>query len=243
MKNENLISELELFLKVIEDYENVTDRQKEINNDIEALNISKNSLLEAFDKEYLSKYIKDKIGDGPKDFALYNPMKLIKPLADKKSTELQKYNENKRKVIKQYYIDFADQRSKIEQEEQIDFNQKLSVLNAEDNELHLKIENLKEQISNKRLLPQKFISSNSVKKIITYLEEWRADNIKEAIAILCFEEELKQYAQEIDSKLVKLEKDIHNFNKLTKEEIEVKFDDINSSLKDLNDRLYDLKSD
>ena len=84
MKNENLISELELFLKVIEDYENATDRQKEINNDIEALNISKNSLLEAFDKEYLSKYIKDKIGDGPKDFALYNPMKLIKPLADKK---------------------------------------------------------------------------------------------------------------------------------------------------------------
>lgn len=116
-------------------------------------------------------------------------------------------------------------------------------MNAEDNELHLKIENLKEQISNKRLLPQKFISSNSVKKIITYLEEWRADNIKEAIAILCFEEELKQYAQEIDSKLVKLEKDIHNFNKLTKEEIEIKFDDINSSLKDLNDRLYDLKSD
>ncbi|ESS19515.1 hypothetical protein PHG01_00038 [Streptococcus mutans PKUSS-HG01] len=237
MRNENLISELDLFLRVIEDYENATNRQKEINNDIEALNISKNSLLEAFDEEYLPKYIKDKIGDSPKDFALYNPMKLIKPLANKKSDKFQRYYENQEKAIKQYYMDFANERSKIEQEAQIDYNQKLSVLNAEGNELDLKIENLKNQINGKKLLPQKFISSDSIRKIITYLEEWRADNIKEAIVILCFEEELKQHAQEIDSKLMKLEKDIHNFNKSIKEEIEIKFDDINSSLNDLNDRL------
>ncbi|EHJ52886.1 hypothetical protein [Streptococcus macacae] len=243
MKNENLISELELLLQVIRDYENAISRQKEINNAIEELNISKSSSLEAFDKEYLSKYIKDKIGDRPKDFALYNPMKFIKPFADKKSSELQKYNEAQKKVTKRYYIDFADQRSKIKQEAEIDFSQKLSVLNAEDNELHLKIENLKNQISGKKLLPQKFISSNSVKKIITYLEDWRADSIKEAIAILCFEEELKRHAQEIDLKLMKLEKDIYNFNESIREEIEIKFDDINLSLSNLNNELHSLKSD
>ena len=243
MWNESLINELNLLLKETRDYENLVNQLAEINEDIESVKVSKNLPLEEFDKEYLPKYVRDKIGEAPKDFAWINPVKLIKPIADKKNKTLKKYSDNKKEATAQYYVEFAEQRNEIQQKSEMDFNKKISLLETVEKELSLKAEKLNNQIRCKGILPQRFLKSYYIKKMIKYLGEWRAESIKEAIAILCIEEDINQRFQEIDLRLTSLEKNINNFNNSIREEIKTKFDDINSSLNDMNDRLYDLKSD
>ena len=116
-------------------------------------------------------------------------------------------------------------------------------MNKEKKAVQLEIEKLDKQISSKELLPKRFIKSNSIRRMIRYLKEWRADSIKEAIATLCFEEELKQSFQNIDSRLVRLETNVQNFDESIKEEIGIRFDAIESSLGDLNDKFDELKRD
>ena len=243
MRNEKIISELDSFLKLVENYEESIYRLNEVNGKIESLNISKDTPLNEFDNEYLPKYIKNKIGNRPKEFAKLDPRKLLKPFSEKKSNELEKFAEKEKEVTKQYYEEFAEQRNEIQREALADFEQKISVLNSKKNEVQSIIDNLENQINSSNLLPQRFKKSKYIKKIIKYLADWRADNVKEAISILCFDEELKYYVQQIDSKLMKLEEDIYNIDRSMKEEIRVKFANLESSISDLNDRLYDLKSD
>ena len=243
MKNEVLINELELFLELVGNYEFAINQLKKIDDDIELLHISKSAKLEAFDTGYLPRYIEDKIGERPKDFSYYSPLRFVKPLKVQKSKELKKYDENKKEATQQYYRDFAEQRSEIQRRAESDFSQKLSLLNKEKKAVQLEIEKLDKQISSKELLPKRFIKSNSIRRMIRYLKEWRADSIKEAIATLCFEEELKQSFQNIDSRLVRLETNVQNFDESIKEEIGIRFDAIESSLGDLNDKFDELKRD
>ena len=85
MKNEVLINELELFLELVGNYEFAINQLKKIDDDIELLHISKSAKLEAFDKGYLPRYIEDKIGERPKDFSYYSPLRFVKPLKVQKS--------------------------------------------------------------------------------------------------------------------------------------------------------------
>lgn len=99
MRNEKIISELESFLKLVENYEESIYRLNEVNGKIESLNISKNTPLNEFDNEYLPKYIKNKIGNRPKEFVKLDPRKLLKPFSKKRVTNLKSLLRKKKKLL------------------------------------------------------------------------------------------------------------------------------------------------
>lgn len=242
MKNELLINELSQLLEIVENYEQSMSRMDEIEDKIHLLYASKNNSLEKFDSEYLPKYILDQIGEAPKDFAQLNPIKLIKPFANKKRTELQQYYENKEEVTKQYYTDFAEQRAEIIEESQAVFNQNLLLFEREKNELDIKIEANWNQLNQKRILPERFVNSHSIKNVISYLEDYRADTLKEAISILCFEEKLQRYHQELSKNFKRLEKEFQTLSEVIIEKIEIETNEINLKLEDLSSQLDDLQN-
>lgn len=230
MRNESLINELSSLLRQIEDYEDAIHRQREIKSEIEVLNNSKNLPLERFDSEYLPKFIRNKIGDAPKNFAKLNPVKLIKPVADRKSKVLKQYADNKKRVTAQYYEEFSEQRDNIQQKSEAEFKQNLSLIKTETAELSEKIDDLRNKIQSTDLLPRKFLKSKNIKKMIKYLEEWRVNNITEAIATLCLEENIEQNFQKLSQRLSTFEDSIQSLNNLIRDEIKIELENINRSI-------------
>lgn len=148
--------------------------------------------------------------------ASFGARRLVLKKRQKKLTEIEEYAKEEELAIEQYYKVFAEERAEILREEnfsKIDF------------------------------LPEKYLNSAQLVRLISYLEDYRADNIKEAINILCSEEQLEIKFKQLNTRIENLEKSLDTLKVEISDNIDSSLDNIESSLSNLEDEMSQLRFD
>ena len=92
-------------------------------------------------------------------------------------------------------------------------------------------------------LPEKYLNSTQLVRIISYLEDYGADNIKEAINILCSEEQLEIKFKQLNTRIENLEKSLDTLKVEISDNIDSSLDNIESSISNLEDEISQLRFD
>ena len=100
-----------------------------------------------------------------------------------------------------------------------------------------------ENFSKIDFLPEKYLNSAQLVRIISYLEDYRADNIKEAINILCSEEQLEIKFKQLNTRIENLEKSLDTLKVEISDNIDSSLDNIESSISNLEDEISQLRFD
>ena len=148
--------------------------------------------------------------------ASFGARRLVLKKRQKKLTEIEEYAKEEELAIEQYYKVFAEERAEILREEnfsKIDF------------------------------LPEKYLNSAQLVRLISYLEDYRADNIKEAINILCSEEQLEIKFKQLNTRIENLEKSLDTLKVEISDNIDSSLDKIESSISNLEDEMSQLRFD
>ncbi|RGR60162.1 hypothetical protein DWY30_07475 [Streptococcus salivarius] len=148
--------------------------------------------------------------------ASFGARRLVLKKRQKKLTEIEEYAKEEELAIEQYYKVFAEERAEILREEnfsKIDF------------------------------LPEKYLNSAQLVRLISYLEDYRADNIKEAINILCSEEQLEIKFKQLNTRIEDLEKSLDNLRVEMSDNLSSSLDNIESSISNLEDEMSQLRFD
>lgn len=92
-------------------------------------------------------------------------------------------------------------------------------------------------------LPEKYLNSTQLVRIISYLEDYRADNIKEAINILCSEEQLEIKFKQLNTRIENLEKSLDNLRVEVSDNLNIGLYNVEVSISNLEDEMSQLRSD
>ena len=186
--NNILLGRLKELLYDIENYDSMVLNYSKVNEEIESLENRGQEKLDFFDAQYLNNFIVESIGEAPKELSRVIPKKFFKKKRQEKLTKIEEYVKEEELAKEQYYKVFAEERAEILREENEQNKEELLELNKTRSNLQEQLAEYEENFSKIDFLPEKYLNSAQLVRIISYLEDYRAENIKEAINILCSEE-------------------------------------------------------
>lgn len=157
-----------------------------------------------FDEENMEKYIVGLIGEQPnrqskRQEGFIN--KLIQSLGGQNFKEQEtEYIEKREKLEDEYYIRFARQREAVQKEAQTKLDSCIGAL--ADRQRALDEARLK--IINNGILPGELKTTDTVRKLIQYLEDGRSMTIRQAVNLLYEEQYKERMEKKADDQLAKL---------------------------------------
>lgn len=241
--NNILLGRLKELLYDIENYDSMVLNYSKVNEEIESLENRGQEKLDFFDAQYLNNFIVESIGEAPKELSRLIPKIGFKKKKQKKLTEIEEYAKKEELAIEQYYKVFAEERAEILREENEQNNEELLQLNKTRSDLQEQLAEYEENFSKIDFLPAKYLNSAQLVRIISYLEDYRADNIKEAINILCSEDHLEIKFKQLNSRIEDLEKSLDTLKVEISDNIDSSLDNIESSISNLEDEMSQLRFD
>lgn len=234
--NNILLGRLKDLLYDIENYDSMVLNYAEVNEKIETLENQGQEKLDSFDAKYLNNFIVESIGEAPKELSRLSYKKIFKKKRQEKLTEIEEYAKEEELAKEQYYKVFAEERAEILRKENEQFKEEWLELNKTRSNLQEQLAEYEENFSKIDFLPEKYLNSAQLVRIISNLEDYRADNIKEAINIMCSEEQLEIKFKQLNTRIENLEKSLDT--------LKVKIsDNIESSISNLEDEMSQLRFD
>ncbi|WP_455439327.1 hypothetical protein [Streptococcus salivarius] len=234
--NNILLGRLKDLLYDIENYDSMVLNYSKVNEEIESLENRGQEELDSFDAQYLNNFIVESIGEAPKELSRLIPKIGFKKKRQKKLTKKEEYAKKEELAIEQYYEVFAEERAEILRKENEQFKEEWLELNKTRSNLQEQLAEYEENFSKIDFLPEKYLNSAQLVRIISYLEDYRADNIKEAINIMCSEEQLEIKFKQLNTRIENLEKSLDTLK------VEIS-DNIESSISNLEDEMSQLRFD
>lgn len=241
--NNILLGRLKDLLYDIENYDSMVLNYAEVNEKIETLENQGQEKLDSFDAKYLNNFIVESIGEAPKELSRKIPKIFYKKKRQEKLTAIEEYAKEEELAIEQYYKVFAEERAEILREENEQNKEELLKLNKTRSNLQEQLAEYEENFSKIDFLPKKYLNSAQLVRIISYLEDYRADNIKEAINILCSEDYLEINFKQLNSRIEDLEKSLDNLKVEVSDNLNSSLDNIESSISNLEDEISQLRFD
>lgn len=241
--NSILLGRLKELLYDIENYDSMVLNYAEVNEEIESLDNRGQEKLDFFDAQYLNNFIVESIGEAPKELSRLIPKKIFKKKRQEKITEIEEYAKKEELAKEQYYKVFAEERAEILRKENEQIKEELLKLNKTRSNLQEQLAEYEENFSKIDFLPEKYLNSAQLVRIISYLEDYRADNIKEAINILCSEDHLEIKFKQLNSRIESLEKSLDTLKVEISDNIDSSLDNIESSISNLEDEMSQLRFD
>lgn len=241
--NNILLGRLKELLYDIENYDSMVLNYSKVNEEIESLENRGQEELDSFDARHLNNFIVESIGAAPKELSRFNLKRLSKNKRQENLTEIEEYAKKEELAIEQYYKVFAEERAEILREENEQNEEELLELNMTRSNLQEQIAEYEENFSKIDFLPEKYLNSAQLVRIISYLEDYRADNIKEAINILCSEDHLEINFKQLNSRIEDLEKSLDNLKVEVSDNLNSSLDNIESSISNLEDEISQLRFD
>ncbi|WP_073685842.1 hypothetical protein [Streptococcus salivarius] len=241
--NNILLGRLKDLLYDIENYDSMVLNYAEVNEKIETLENQGQEKLDSFDAKYLNNFIVESIGEAPKELSRFSYKRLSKNKRQENLTEIEEYAKEEELAKEQYYKVFAEERDEILRKENEQFKEELLELNKTRSNLQEHLAEYEQHFSKVDFLPEKYLNSTQLVRIISYLEDYRADNIKEAINILCSEEQLEIKFKQLNTRIENLEKSLDTLKVKISDNIDSSLDNIESSISNLEDEMSQLRFD
>lgn len=241
--NNILLGRLKELLYDIENYDSMVLNYAEVNEKIETLENQGQEKLDSFDAKYLNNFIVESIGEAPKELSRRIPKKFFKKKRQEKLTKIEEYAKEEELAKEQYYKVFAEERDEILRAENEQNKEELLELNKTRSNLQEQLAEYEENFSKIDFLPEKYLNSAQLVRIISYLEDYRADNIKEAINIMCSEEQLEIKFKQLNTRIENLEKSLDTLKVEISDNIDSSLDNIESSISNLEDEMSQLRFD
>lgn len=241
--NNILLGRLKDLLYDIENYDSMVLNYSKVNEEIESLENRGQEELDSFDAKYLNNFIVESIGEAPKELSRLSYKKIFKKKRQENLTEIEEYAKEEELAKEQYYKVFAEERAEILRKENEQFKEEWLELNKTRSNLQKYLAEYEEDFSKIDFLPEKYLNSAQLVRIISYLEDYRADNIKEAINILCSEEQLEIKFKQLNTRIEDLEKSLNNLKVKISDNIDSSLDNIESSISNLEDEMSQLRFD
>lgn len=241
--NNILLGRLKDLLYDIENYDSMVLNYAEVNKKIESLENQGQEKLDSFDAQYLNNFIVESIGEAPKELSRAIPKKFFKKKRQEKLTKIEEYAKEEELAKEQYYKVFAEERSEILRKENEQFKEELLELNKTRSNLQEHLAEYEQHFSKIDFLPEKYLNSAQLVRIISYLEDYRADNIKEAINILCSEEQLEIKFNQLNTRIEDLEKSLDNLRVEMSDKLNTGLYNVEVSISNLEDEMSQLRFD
>lgn len=241
--NNILLGRLKDLLYDIENYESMVLNYAEVNKEIKSLENKGQEKLDSFDTQYLNKFIVESIGEVPKDPSKSIFTKFSTKKKQEYFTEIEEYIKEEELAKEQYYKVFAEERAEILRKENEQFKEELLELNKTRSNLQEHLAEYEQHFSKVDFLPEKYLNSTQLVRIISYLEDYRADNIKEAINILCSEEQLEIKFKQLNTRIENLEKFLDNLRVEVSDNLNTGLHNVEVSISNLEDEMSQLRSD
>ena len=241
--NNILLGRLKDLLYDIENYDSMVLNYAEVNEKIETLENQGQEKLDSFDAKYLNNFIVESIGEAPKELSRLSYKKIFKKKRQEKLTEIEEYAKEEELAKEQYYKVFAEERDEILRKENEQFKEELLELNKTRSNLQEHLAEYEQHFSKVDFLPEKYLNSTQLVRIISYLEDYRADNIKEAINILCSEEQLEIKFKQLNTRIEDLEKSLDNLRVEVSDNLNTGLYNVEVSISNLEDEMSQLRSD
>ena len=241
--NNILLGRLKELLYDIENYDSMVLNYAEVNEKIETLENQGQEKLDSFDAKYLNNFIVESIGEAPKELSRFSYKRLSKNKRQENLTEIEEYAKEEELAKDQYYKVFAEERAEILREENEQNKEELLELYKTRSNLQEQLAEYEENFSKIDFLPEKYLNSAQLVRIISYLEDYRADNIKEAINIMCSEEQLEIKFKQLNTRIEDLEKSLDNLRVEVSDNLSSSLDNIESSISNLEDEMSQLRCD
>lgn len=241
--NNILLGRLKDLLYDIENYDSMVLNYAEVNEKIETLENQGQEKLDSFDAKYLNNFIVESIGEAPKELSRLSYKKIFKKKRQEKLTEIEEYAKEEELAKEQYYKVFAEERAEILRKENEQFKEEWLELNKTRSNLQEQLAEYEENFSKIDFLPEKYLNSAQLVRIISNLEDYRADNIKEAINIMCSEEQLEIKFKQLNTRIENLEKSLDTLKVKISDNIDSSLDNIESSISNLEDEMSQLRFD
>lgn len=234
--NNILLGRLKELLYDIENYDSMVLNYSKVNEEIESLENRGQEELDSFDARHLNNFIVESIGEAPKELSRLSYKKIFKKKRQENLTEIEEYAKEEELAKEQYYKVFAEERAEILRKENEQFKEEWLELNKTRSNLQEHLAEYEQHFGKVDFLPEKYLNSTQLVRIISYLEDYRADNIKEAINILCSEEQLEIKFKQLNTRIENLEKSLDTLK------VEIS-DNIESSISNLEDEISQLRFD
>ena len=236
--NNILLGRLKELLYDIENYDSMVLNYSKVNEEIESLENRGQEELDSFDAQYLNNFIVESIGEAPKELSRLSYKKIFKKKRQEKLTEIEEYakEEELAKV-------FAEERAEILRKENEQFKEEWLELNKTRSNLQEHLAEYEQHFSKIDFLPEKYLNSAQLVRIISYLEDYRADNIKEAINILCSEEQLEIKFNQLNTRIEDLEKSLDNLRVEMSDKLNTGLYNVEVSISNLEDEMSQLRFD
>ena len=241
--NNILLGRLKELLYDIENYDSMALNYAEVNEKIETLENPGQEKLDSFDAKYLNNFIVESIGEAPKELSRFSYKRLSKNKRQENLTEIEEYAKEEELAKEQYYKVFAEERDEILRKENEQFKEELLELNKTRSNLQEHLAEYEQHFSKVDFLPEKYLNSTQLVRIISYLEDYRADNIKEAINILCTEEQLEIKFKQLNTRIEDLEKSLDNLRVEVSDNLNTGLYNVEVSISNLEDEMSQLRSD
>lgn len=241
--NNILLGRLKDLLYDIENYDSMVLNYAEVNKKIESLKNQGQEKLDSFDNQYLNNFIVESIGEAPKELSRFSYKRLSKNKRQENLTEIEEYAKEEELAKEQYYKVFAEERSEILRKENEQFKEELLELNKTRSNLQELLAEYEQHFSKVDFLPEKYLNSTQLVRIISYLEDYRADNIKEAINILCSEEQLEIKFKQLNTRIEDLEKSLDNLRAEVSDNLNTGLYNVEVSISNLEDEMSQLRFD
>ena len=175
--------------------------------------------------------------------ASFGARRLVLKKRQKKLTEIEEYAKEEELAKEQYYEVFAEERAEILREENEQNKEELLELYKTRSNLQEQLAEYEENFSKIDFLPEKYLNSAQLVRIISYLEDYRADNIKEAINILCSEEQLEIKFKQLNTRIEDLEKSLDNLRAEVSDNLNTGLYNVEVSISNLEDEMSQLRFD
>jgi len=224
--NNILLGRLKELLYDIENYDSMVLKYAEVNKEIESLENKGQEKLDSFDDYYLNKFIVESIGEAPKELSRFNLKRLSKNKRQENLTEIEEYAKKEELAKEQYYKDFAEERAEILRKENEQIKEELLELNKTRSNLQEHLAEYEQHFSKVDFLPEKYLNSAQLVRIISYLEDYRADNIKQ-----------------LNTRIEDLEKSLDNLRVEVSDNLNAGLYNVESSISNLEDEMSQLRCD
>lgn len=181
-----IINNLKSLLELLEEHRAAVQFVENAEQDWKDAKFHFPSELKAFDAEHLEKYVQNNLGEKPQPESGFwkKGVDSVKGLLNRKSSykqQLKLYEEKRPFVEKAYYAEYAEERNRIRESDEKKHNEAIQVAEEAFVKAKAEVNQYQKQINANTIVADKFKNIETVSLLIQYLEEQRADSLKEAI--------------------------------------------------------------
>lgn len=239
----NIIETLQELKKLVIQYETAVDNFEQSKILLKNAKEYQPTRLKNFDEEYLPKFIEESIGEKPKDFGKVDPRKYFKKTTQKKEKVIEEYNQKLKFAKEEFYKKYSEKRELFNKYDCQEKEEKIYIAQEKFDSTKNVLEKESQKIDSVGVLPRMLMSSIIIDKLISYFDNWRTDNLKDAIN-LYFDEKWKidesnRIRDLLENIEQKLDKNNEQFSYIITniEEIGETISDVNTTLNNLNNTI------